>query len=718
MDQAPIFKHIVLVGGGHAHALVIRKWAMNPIPGIRITLISPQIHTPYSGMLPGLLAGHYDFDDTHIDLLRLCKFANVRFIQDQVIDIKAVQNRVILSQHPYIEYDQLSVDIGSTPDLSIPGAKEFAIPVKPISNFYNYWQKLEQDLASGGNQKLTIIGGGAGAIELALAAGYRFQKRIKTGQLALNLVYRNSELLSGYPARVKSQVKQALSEFKVSITNSFEVTEVNSEALVSTGKQTVTYDHLLWCTQASAQHWLKKTELPLNQQGFIRVNSFLQSPEFKNVFAAGDIAHMDHSPRPKAGVYAVRQGPYLFNNLISACLNKPLKQFKPQSGFLSLIALGDKKATGHKGKWSFTGSWVWNWKDNIDRKFMTMLNKLPELKMTHSDKSIPAPLLNLSDTHSELNPKKRCAACGAKVPASVLQEVLSEIYEEQYVSPEDAATIDVVGESLLQTVDQLKAPIDNPYLFGRMAAIHAMSDLYACNAKPTSAQAMLNLPFAGTSIQKQELRLLLAGILEEFNKAHVTLAGGHTSESLETSIGLVINGELTNQSFNKTGVQSGQVLVLTKPLGTGVLLAAHMQNKLSGHYWNSLFDSILLSNQQSAQHLSDIGVTVATDVTGFGLLGHLKEMLAQSGCRIDLDLDAIPVLPGAKEAIKDGIKSSLTLENLKSVQQLNINKEVFEWEYIHLLVDPQTSGGLLAAVDESQLNQINLNGFHVIGKIA
>ena len=170
LTATEITRDLVLVGGGHAHALVLRMLAMDPVPGARLTLVSPASHTPYSGMLPGLVAGHYRFEDTHIDLARLCQWAGVRFLRDTVTALDPARRELHFAQRPPLGYDLLSLDIGSQPTLDVvPGAREYAVPVKPVAEF---WQRWQAGLGTHGGQRIAIVGGGAGGLELALAMAH------------------------------------------------------------------------------------------------------------------------------------------------------------------------------------------------------------------------------------------------------------------------------------------------------------------------------------------------------------------------------------------------------------------------------------------------------------------------------------------------------------------------------------------------------------------
>ncbi len=721
MQLAPVFRDIVLVGGGHAHALVIRMWAMNPLPGARLTLISPQAWTPYSGMLPGLLAGHYRFEETHIDLGRLCAWAGVRFIQAEVTALDPARQTLSLSDgRPPIGYDALSLDIGSTPDTSIPGAADHAVPVKPVSRFHRNWQRLEQALDEHGThgvQQMVLVGGGAGSVELVLAMAHRL--RARRDRLEFHLCTRAPEPLQGYPARLVDQCRRALGAEQIELHTHFAVQQVEATHLISERSETLPFDHLIWCTHARGADWVAASGLDCDQQGFVKVGPTLQSLNYPNIFAAGDIAAMVASPRPKAGVYAVRQGKYLFENLRRFLLEQPLKPYRPQDGFLSLIALGGKTALGSKNGFSFQGDWVWRWKDHIDRKFMARFQELPTLTM--SRESAPRPALIPGEDRQDLHqPAIRCAGCGAKVGALLLAEVLEEISGKPF-SAEDAAEIQLPDSRIFQSTDFLKTPVDDPYLFGRIATVHALSDLFARGATPHSVQMTLVLPYAGRRVQKRELRQLLTAVQETLAEHDCLLTGGHSAEGAELALGFSVIGTAGAHLKGKTGLEIGQKLLLSKPLGTGVLLAALMRGLTQGAEVQRCLQWMATSNATAAQRLSQDASHACTDITGFGFLGHLYEMLGDDQRSVHLDLDRIPLLDGALRASQAGVRSSLYPHNLDLVlARMQLDQTLMNHPMFELLLDPQTSGGLLAGVEPKtadRLVQQYPDAFWCIGEV-
>ncbi|RLA25832.1 MAG: selenide, water dikinase SelD [Gammaproteobacteria bacterium] len=718
MNPAPIFKDLVLVGGGHSHALVLRKWAMNPLPGVRITLISPQTMTPYSGMLPGLIAGHYSFEQTHIDLVKLSLWANIRFIQDSVTAIDAENKTLTLHNRPAIEFDAVSIDIGSTPNQQIEGSAEFTTPVKPISEFYQRWKFIQQQAQENKIKSLTVVGGGAGSVEVIMAIAYKL-KQFDTA-IQYHLITAADDVLPSYNHPVRKRVKQQLKEYNISIHSSTRVAKVSSGVIYCQNSEAIQSDEIIWCTQASGSAWLQQSQLECDDAGFIKVRQTLQSLNYEYIFAAGDIANMVAKPRPKAGVYAVRQADTLFHNLRALLLERTLVEYKPQDGFLSLLALGENKATGAKSFFSFSGDWVWRWKDSIDRKFMQQFHQLPELSMLQA--TMVNPLLIADKEKAEQHdPLKRCCGCGAKVGTSVLQQVLNEVLGDAYYQPQDAVKISANAELIYQSVDALKTPFQDVWLFGQIVVNHALSDLYAMNLKPESAQLLITLPYAGQRAQKRQLKALTQGISLQLDALQCRFIGGHTSEASELSVGLVVNGiEQERPIFNKQGLVPGDKLVLSKPLGTGVILAAAMQDKCAGSVFNQAISSMLQANNQAAKTLSQLNVKACTDVTGFGLLGHLQELCLASACAASLDFSAIPLLPGAEQLAIKGIKSSLYTQNRQVIEATGWPDTITRQAGFDLLFDPQTSGGLLAGIPAKEYDRLD-NDFHqqfyTIGKV-
>ncbi len=689
-----VSRDIVFIGGGHTHALVIKRLGMNPIPATRLTLISEQTLTPYSGMLPGFVAGHYSYLDTHIDLNRLCQWANVRFIRGTATGLDIDKKQVVVDGQAPISYDQLSIDVGSTPDLSIPGASEHAVGVKPVSQFGSIWNGLLETSADASGD-WGVVGAGAGGVELVLAMAHRLQDKRR---LKFHLVLSGAHVLPGYPDKVVKQAEAALARHGVTVHPGFRVASVHEAGLASNSGAELMLSKSIWCTGAAAPAWLADTGLKVSERGFIEVNEFLQSVSHPNVFAVGDCSDMLSDPRPKAGVYAVRQAPFLTKNLRAVGSHGNLQPVKLQSDFLSLLSLGDRSAVGCRSGWTAAGKWVWKLKDSIDSKFMQKLNAPGDKKAMVSTAST----------------QMHCAGCGSKLGPDLIAGNLSElsIYDRPAVQPalgraEDASLWQVTeGKLAVQSIDGFRSFSDDYWRFGNICVNHALSDLYAMGATPISAQVWVNLAHAHPRIQKRDHRLLMASIAAALEEQQVTLAGGHSSEGTETHVALVANGEIDKDHiWRKSTVQIGDKLLLTKPLGTGLILAADMQAKAPAAATDAAMDSMLQSNAAIAHCLKALAPSAVTDVTGFGLLGHLLEMLSDTVLGAKLTLSDIPLLAGAYELSQLGFKSTLYPHLQAYLHQCRL-QGALDQQLVDILLDPQTSGGLLIAMNATQAKQL------------
>lgn len=722
-NDAPIVSDLVLVGGGHSHVAVVKMFGMNPVPGVRITLISRELHTPYSGMLPGYLAGHYDFDDAHIDLRPLAQFAGARLYHGEVVGLDLDGERVLCADRPPISYDVLSINIGSTPDTtSVPGAEEYALPVKPISEFVDGWKGIAERTANPENEgpvDVAVVGAGAGGTELTLATQHRLHEQLERRggspeDVRFHLLSSSETILPKQPSRARRKFRRVLEERDVDIRTDARVERVEADRLLCEDGTELPYDELLWTTQASAPDWIEETGLNTDEEGFIEVDDNLQSTSHSKVFAAGDIASMTNYDLEKSGVFAVRQGKPLENNLRQTFAEGALKPYRPQKNFLQIISTGDKYGIAIRGvlgmQWVAEGEWVWKLKDWIDRRWMRKWGEdLPEMndQLEEFDARDNKALEEISAV------AMRCGGCGAKIGSTVLDQVLerlSPVVRDDVLvgldSPDDAAVLEVPdGRVAVQTVDYFRAFVDDPYLFGRIAANHALGDLFAMNAEPQSALALCTIPHAPDEKVAEQLYQLMAGAMRVLEETNTALVGGHSGEGEELSFGLQVSGIADpDQLLEKGGLRPGDRLILTKPVGTGTLFAADMRGEARARWVDAALEAMTVSNHRAATTLASHGAGAATDITGFGLLGHLVEMTRPSKVDAVIDLDAIPILDGAMETIRAGIFSTLQPENVRLRRAIRNQESVADSERYPLLFDPQTAGGLLAGVPREQVD--------------
>jgi selenide,water dikinase len=711
-NSHPVVKDVVLIGAGHAHVGVLRMMGMNPLPGVRFTLITREVDTPYSGMLPGLIAGHYTFEQAHIDTGPLSRFAGARLYQSEVIGLDIANKLVRCSNRPPVPYDIVSINIGSTPSTGdVPGATAHALPVKPIDGFLRRFEAARsRTIAARGQERIGVVGGGAGGVELLLSLQRRFQRDVKAAgydaaALTFTLFTSKAGLLPSFPAEVRRRFEALMRARGISIHNQARVCAVEEGGVKLDDGSSVAVDEVFWTTRAAAAPWLAGTGLDLDAKGFIRVRRTLQSLIHDDVFAVGDVAAIDGLEVPKSGVYAVRSAKTLAENIARQIAGKSLKAHRPQTEALYLISTGDEHAIGTRNGLTFEGGWVWKLKDRIDRRFMEKFNTLPDM-------AAPAPvtLTGIADQAAlkEISAMAmRCGGCGAKVGATVLSRALGSIVpfarDDVIVgldAPDDAAIVDTGGTHLsVQSVDYFRAIVDDPYSFGKIAANHALGDVFAMGGKPQSALAIATVPYGLESKVEADLSAMMAGANEVLCEAQCALVGGHTSEGAELALGFAVNGLIgRTEVLRKRGLQAGDVLIVTKPIGTGTLLAADMRAKARASWVMAAIAHMTVSNRKGAGILQAHGVHAATDVTGFGLLGHLVEMVRASDVDVTLDLARVPLLPGVRETMALGIFSSLQPQNVRLRRAIKNIDEASGHPSYPALFDPQTAGGLLASV--------------------
>ncbi len=554
-----------------------------------------------------------------------------------------------------------------------------------------------------------MVGGGAGSVELiaAMAEQFSSDSQFAGQRVSFALYCGGKEILQGYNAGARKAAVAALAEYGIEVHLNCRVEKVDGGCLSMRGGEQFAFDELFWCTGAAAMPFIANSTLHTDDRGFLATKNTLQALDYSNIFGTGDCATQVEHPRPKAGVYAVRQGPVLAENLRNVLLDKPLKNHIPQSKFLSLLSLGARRATADRGPFSVSGAWVWRWKDKIDREFMSRFEAFERMGANAGGDTL-LPKRGLEGVQAP------CGGCGAKVGADVLSEVLAKL-SRQYpdhcpaTGADDAVLIpSSAGAPIVQSIDTLRQIVADPFLMGRIAANHALSDLYASGAKPVSALAAITLPFSTADLLRRDLEQLLAGALHEFSVVDCALLGGHTMQGPELSVGFVVNGSSVRGEggfLAKRGVQGGDHLVMTKPLGTGTLFAGHMQQQIDGRQIQAAIQMMLQSNAGASELAIKHQVSACTDVTGFGLVGHLLEML-ESGCDAKLQLSALASLPGTLEAMGAGIRSTMHEANVRACAASVTGPAAGSSARFDLLFDPQTSGGLLMAVSPARSAQL------------
>lgn len=673
----PLTRDLVLIGGGHTHALILRKWGMHPLVGVRVTVINPGPTAPYSGMLPGFVAGHYTREELDIDLVQLAQFANARLINGAVTEIDRSSKTITVPGRPPIAYDVASVDVGITSAMpNLPGFAENAVPAKPLGKFATRWTQFCKAAQA---PHIAIIGGGVAGAELSMAMAYALRDCAPQVQLI-----DRGDVLSDLGATAQRKMLVTLAAKGVKLIENAEVTEIGADHVKLGDGRTVRSDFTVGAAGAKPHGWMANIGVEMHE-GFIAVGAYLQSSD-PAIFAVGDCAHLTHAPRTKAGVYAVREAPILFDNLRAVLSGGTLQRYHPQKDYLKLISQGGKVALAERFGTALSGALLWRWKDQIDRKFMRQFTDLPvmpvpELPVTHA--------LGLQEA---LGDKPMCGGCGAKVGRGALLDI---------VGPGDDAGVLKTGEvTQVISTDHLRTFVDDPVVMARIAAVHALGDIWAMGARPQAATLNLILPRMSSELQRRTLAEIHWGAGSVLQEADCRIVGGHTSLGSELTIGLTVTGICDTGPITLAGARPGDALLLTKPLGSGVMMAAAMAMQANGADVIAALELMQQGQGEASAILSD--ATAMTDVTGFGLAGHLAGMCAASDVAAKITLDHIPIMSGAFELARAGIRSSLFTDNVNGAGEvLGPAGAAFD-----LLFDPQTAGGLLAAVPNGNADAI------------
>ncbi len=366
-------KQLLLAGGGHSHVEVVRRFGLAPPRDAGVVLASPARYTAYSGMLPGLIAGHYEFRDCHIDLEALCRSAGVTFRQAEVTGLELARNRAVFKDGSEMLFDWLSLDVGSVPNTTgAAGRFQFnpnhVLPVKPVSALLAGLDRLIA-AAQSAPQSIVTVGGGAGGVELTLAVHHRLRDR-HGASVRFSLVTDAPAILPSHPAAAGRLFERLLAERGIGLLCGSRAVGTETGMLRLENGTRLAADWILWATSATAPAWFAASGLTTDARGFVLVNDALQSVSHANVYAAGDCASMNGRPLPKSGLYAVRQGPPLAANLRNALTGIAPVRYSPQRYALSLISTGDRHAVACWGPFALEGGWAWRWKDRIDRRFV------------------------------------------------------------------------------------------------------------------------------------------------------------------------------------------------------------------------------------------------------------------------------------------------------------------------------------------------------------
>ncbi len=698
---------LVLVGGGHVHVQVLRRLAMRPIAGVRLCVVLDVPEAVYSGMVPGCVAGDYREAEAAIDVVPLARRAGARVVLAPALRVDPVARRIEIAGRPALPYDVASLDVGSSVrGLELPGVREFAIATRPIGALVRGLDARLRAAAEArhvGRLRVAVVGAGVAGVELAFC----LDARLRAGGVPaeIHLLGDSPDLAPGQPPGLVRRARREAARRGIQLHLPVRVATVEKDRVRLEGDEDGRpADLVVWATGAAPPALLEVSELPRDARGFLRVGPTLEVAGCAGLFAAGDCAALDEDPWvPRAGVYAVREGPILAANLRARYEGGRLRRYRPQRDFLALLNLGERRALGAKRGLAFAGPWVWRWKDRIDRRFVERFRALTEdgAPAPGFPEMRPPGTANAAGTQA-----MECGGCAAKLGPIELARALARLPS----GPVDAEVVlgleaadDVAalrrpdGGLLLATIDAFRAFADDPWLVGRVAAVNAASDVFAKGGRPRHALALVSVPERDPVRAEETLHQVLAGVRAALDPLGVSLVGGHTTVGSELFVGLTVLGELApgEPPLALGAARPGEDLVLTKALGTGVVLAADMRGLARGAWLESAIASMLRPNAEAARVARAAGAGGATDVSGFGLAGHLAELARASGLVAELRLAALPALAGAPELLARGVRSTFHAQNARSRAALGVDAAAERDPAFPLLFDPQTSGGLL-----------------------
>jgi selenide,water dikinase len=686
-------QHLVLAGGGHTHVHVLKSLAMRIEPALRLTVVSPYSYATYSGMVPGVLGGQYRLREAQIDVRALAARAGAEFLADRVVRIDPRQRVLHLHDRPPLSYDLLSLDVGSQPSAADRVADGAPVSmVKPIEvAAVEIEEALTQPLPVEGRQ-VVVVGAGAGGCEIAFALAARLRV---DGKGSVTVCDRTDRPVATRHARTSNAVLRAFQAHGIRFLGEVVVVRADTFGVRLADGRVLPASLVVWATGAAGPELLARSGLPVDERGFLRVGDDLRCAEFPEIFAAGDCATLESHPQlPKAGVFAVRQGPVLAANLRAVARGRRTRRFRPQREFLALLNTADGRAILSRGGLALRSRLAWRLKDYIDRRFIRLYERPP-----------------LADREKMARPMIACGGCAAKIGADVLSRVLARLDLPRtggviigLQEPDDAAVFaHPPGTLAVATTDAFPPFSDDLYLVGQVAANNAASDLYAMGAEGAVAVAFVCLPH-DDSIAEQQLEHFLRGALAQLRHLDIPLVGGHTIAGEQTIVGFSMHGWVAPDAIlRKSGARVGDALVLTKALGTGVILAAARMGFADADWVEAVYASMLRSNHAAMRLLQRHGVRACTDVTGFGLAGHLSEMLRAGGVGAQVHGDALPALPGALDLLAAGWRSSFHAANVRAEAPAALAAASALRD---LCFDPQTSGGLLAAVPAEEVNAL------------
>ncbi len=703
-QDTPINNDLVLIGGGHSHIMLMMDLSKKPIQGNRITLISNEIDIPYSGMIPGFIEGIYTWRETHIDLYKLCFKLDIRFIFSEVLEISAINKEIILKNRPKIKFDVLSINTGiQSSNKNIKGAHKYSIPVKPISKLsQNFITEIKK------YNNIAFIGGGPASVELALGLQKRF-KNINSN-FKISIITGKNKLLNSFPKKTQKVAKKTLQNSQINVIEKVEVIEVKKDKLIFSDKSELKIDKSILSTNAMAPVWIKKSDITLNSKNFIIVNDKFQT-NFNYVFAAGDIVDFNNQNLNKSGVFAVKSGKPLAKSIRGFIQKKSPVPYTFNKNYLSIIGLSNGLAIATKYNFTFTSKFSFVLKKFIDQNFVKKFNNLNQdnyYTLTNLFKIFD--FIIQKNNKNKHDHQMQCRGCAAKVDFNTLKTTLSK---DIITSSEDAINISK-DPNLYQSVDMINSIVSDPYILGKIAANHAISDIVAVNSSLVSALMILQLPYSSSEINSRDLEQVTTGANEILKLANCSIGGGHTmiGKDKDPVIGFSVIGEKKKVHLNKTipKIKVNDILILTEKIGSGIIFSGINNDIIDSYYQIEVVNQMSKGNINFSKISEKLKILSMTDITGFGLLNHLLNLIKRDSGKTGLTIypDKVPIFNGVAEALSKNVRSSLFDKNFEAAQKELIydrEKKLID----EILYDPQTVGGLAFIIPkEEKIKQIKI----------
>lgn len=364
-------KRLVLLGGGHAHVEVLRRLAERGDRPWDVTMVTPYPWLTYSGMVPGLFAGHYEIDQCAIDLRALADRAQATLLPALAIRVDTAERAVVCDNGSSVAYDVLSLDVGTQPyGHEVRGVDSHAVVMRPLERAVKGWSDVLVRAREGRVGSVSVVGGGAAGVEIALAMEYRLRQELGLAWAHVRIITNTGLIVPEYPAGARRRLARKLRRRNIGIHTGSAVTDVGPDYVRLEQGLEFASDAVFWATGGAAHPWIRASGFSTDERGFLLTNDRLQSVSHPEVFGAGDCATVEGRPRAKAGVFAVRAGPALAANLDAALEAAPLQPHESSARYLALVSTGNRHAVGVWNGASWEGGWVWRWKDRIDRRFV------------------------------------------------------------------------------------------------------------------------------------------------------------------------------------------------------------------------------------------------------------------------------------------------------------------------------------------------------------